>query len=97
MAIVKGCLGHVVKLAFPGSVVTFFARKNAKDVVGSASVQSGGRSTGTARVYFRRIRIHWIQTKDENRMMLLPIKVAGLATFGKAVRRVKDVANFHGR
>lgn len=85
MAIVKGCLGHVVKLVFPGRVVTLFARENASDVVGSVSVRSSGGSTGTARVYFRRTKIDWTQTKDENRMMLLPTKVAGLAKFGKAV------------
>ena len=83
MAIVKGCLGHIVKLVFPGRVVTLFARENASDVVGSASVQSGGRSTGTARVYFRRTKIDWTQTKDENRMMLLPTKLTGLLRWVK--------------
>ena len=53
--------------------------------MGSASVQRGGGSTGTARVVFRRSKIDWTQTRDEDRMMLLPVKVASLATFGKAV------------
>ena len=73
-AIVKGCLGHIVKLVFSRSIVTLLVR----DVVGSASVQSGGGSTGTARVVFRRSKIDWTQTRDEDRMMPLPAKVTSL-------------------
>ena len=73
-AIVKGCLGHIVKLVFSRSIVTLLVR----DVVGSASVQSGGGSTGTARVVFRRSKIDWTQTRDKDRMMPLPAKVTSL-------------------
>ena len=68
-AIVKGCLGHIVKLVFPARIATLLVRGNVSDVVGSASVQSGGGSTGTARVVFRRSKIDWTQTRDEDRMM----------------------------
>ena len=87
IAIVKGCLGHIVKSVFPGRIVTLFVRGNVSDVVGSACVKSGGGCTGAARVVSRRSKINWIQTRDEDedRMMLLPAKVTSLATFGKAV------------
>ena len=83
--IVKGGLGHIVKLVFPGRIVTLFAGGNVSDVVGSASVQSGGGSTGTARVVFRRSKLDWTQMRDKDRMMPLPAKVTSLATLSKAV------------
>ena len=84
-AIVKGGLGHVVKLVFSGRIVTLSVRGNVSDVVGSASVQSGCGSTGTARVVFRRSKIDWTQMRDEDRMMPLPAKMTSLATFSEAV------------
>lgn len=85
MAIVMGCLGHAVKLVFPVRIVTFSVRGNSSDVLGLASIGSGGGSIGTAKAILRRSQIGWPHTKDEDRMLLLPAKVTSLATFGKAV------------